>query len=423
MKNKEKPKSYAKSILAILFFIVFVDMIGISIVIPILAPLFINNPTGLLAATTSIHLRTILLGLLIAIYPLAQFFGAPLWGALADRHGRKPILLISLIGTFIGYVVFAIGIITSNIYLLFFSRLLDGFTGGNISIALSSIADISDKKSKAKNFGLVGMAFGLGFIIGPFIGGRLSDSAFVSWFSFATPIWFAAILSFFNILSLIFLYKETIRKKVHTPVNLATGPKNVIRAFKLVNIRVLLIFSFMILFGFNFFTQFFPVYLIDKFSFTQTQIGNLFAYIGLCVAITQGIVIRIATKKFTAQKIISYSAILLSIALILIIALPMKYHLFIILPFTALFFGLTQPTTSALISNASSQDSQGEILGISQSMQSLAQAIPPIIAGFIISIDISLPITIAAESVFLAWVVFMIFYVLKKKREAKFKEI
>ena len=196
MDKANKPKAPLLTI----FLTVFLDMLGVGIVIPVIAPLLLDPSHNMLSVDYTVEARTILLGFLIAAYPLAQFFGAPMLGALSDRFGRKKLLFISLIGTFAGYILFATAILEQNIYLLFFSRLLDGFTGGNISIALSAISDSSDEKSKAKNFGIVGAAFGLGFILGPYIGGKLADPGIVSWFNASTPFWFAAILTAVNLL-------------------------------------------------------------------------------------------------------------------------------------------------------------------------------------------------------------------------------
>ncbi len=408
-----------KDILKPLFFVVFLDLLGVSILIPILGPLFLNTNL-IFPSTISVGYRTILLGLLIAAYPLAQFFGAPLLGALSDRYGRKKILLISLTGTLVGYLLFGLGLIISNLPLLFFSRALDGLTGGNISVALSAIADTSDERSKAKNFGLIGMAFGLGFIMGPFIGGKLADPHVVSWFNFATPLWFAAILSLFNIILVWKRFDETLKTTIESPISLLTGFRNIKRAAEMKSLRTMFFVIFMLSFGFSFFTQFFQVFLIEKFHYSQGDIGDLFAFVGFFIALTQGVITRIAAKYLQPEQVMYFSPVGLAIALPLLLVPSRSANMFFVLPFIALFQGLTYPNSTAVISNLADKKSQGEILGINQSLQSLAMSIPPIIAGFIVSFHMNLPIMVASICTFIAWGIFMGFFTHGKK---KFHEI
>ena len=246
------------SILTI-FFTVFLDLLGLGIIIPILPALFYDPFGGILPLNYTYATRTLLIGLLIAAYPIAQFFGAPILGTLADRLGRKRVLLISLIGTFIGYIIVVIGVLQYNVALLFMGRMIDGFTGGNISIAQSAIADVSDEKTKSRNFGLIGMAFGLGFIIGPYIGGKLSDSTVVSWFTFATPFYLSILLCGVNIVLVVFNFPETFGEQLRRNVKLSvlTGFRNIGKAIKLPNLRTMVIVSFLLTVGFNFFKCFY----------------------------------------------------------------------------------------------------------------------------------------------------------------------
>ncbi|MEI6221869.1 MAG: MFS transporter [bacterium] len=402
-----------------LFITVFIDLLGLGIVIPILSRVLLDPMHGILPFDMVFSTRTLILGFMIACYPIAQFFGAPILGALSDRHGRKKTLIISLIGTLIGYILFAIGIMTQNIFLLFFSRTLDGFTGGNISIALSAIADMSDEKSKAKNFGLIGMAFGLGFIIGPYVGGKLSDPTIVSWFNFATPFWVAAILTFLNIIAVVIRFRETLKTKSNAKISPLTGFKNLYRAFQMPNLRVMFLVVFLLTFGFNFFTQFFQVFLIEKFNFSTSQIGDLFAFMGLWIAITQGGITRPLSKALSSKQILSYSVLLLAITFPFLLLPSQSWMIYLVIPFIAIFQGLTQPNSTAIISNLSTADSQGEILGINQSIQSLGQALPPIIAGFIVSLNINLPTIVAAAATGLAWIIFFFFFRTQKAQLSK----
>ncbi|MCL5730182.1 MAG: MFS transporter [Candidatus Pacearchaeota archaeon] len=411
---------HKKSLLFTLILVVFVDLLGLSIVLPILGPMLVGK-NAILLTSLSNSTRTIILGLLLASYPIMQFFGAPILGALSDRHGRKNILLVTEIGALVGYVIFAIGIMLGNIWIIFASRMLGGFMAGNLAIANSAIADISDKKSRMKNFGLLGMAFGLGFIIGPFLGGNLANPGLVSWFSISTPFWFAAIFSLVNVFLIIGVFKETIKEKIHAEIHPLTGFKNLSKAMKMQNLRTMFIVIFVFMFGFTFYTQFFQVFLIEKFSFNEVMIGNIFAYIGFWVALTQGVLIRPISKKFSPARILTFSLILYPIAL-LFIMLPNNYwHLLYIIPFMAFFVGLTMPSSTAMVSHLASDDSQGEAMGINQSVQSAAQAIPPILAGIVAAIDFNLPIIVASACFFVAWIIFIAFY--RKKKHELFHEV
>ncbi len=403
-----------------IFLTVFIDLIGVGIAIPILAPMFLDQASTLFEPGVGLGERTLLLGVVLSLYPIFQFFGAPILGGLSDRLGRKPILSISIFGTFLGYVLFALGISSGNIWLLIIGRIIDGFTGGNISIAQSVIADSSDPESKTKNFGLIGMAFGLGFIIGPFIGGKLGDSNVVSWFNYSTPFWFAAILSALNLILIHFLFKETLKHKVGKKPDALMGIRNLIKAAQMPNLRVVFFVVFLMMFGFTFFTQFFQVYLIERFGFTQSQIGDLFAMMGICVAITQGVMTRFIAKRYSPAKVLRYTLIALSIAVGTYIMVTDASQIYYIIPFVALFNGITHPNLTALVSNMADSKSQGEVLGINQSIIAVAWAIPPIISGFISAIDVKLPIMVGSVIMFVSWGVFILFY--KDEEKRKFHE-
>ncbi|HSD12193.1 MAG TPA: MFS transporter, partial [Patescibacteria group bacterium] len=385
--------------IAPVIFTVFIDLLGFGIVIPILAPLFLDRGIGILPPETPFGTRTAVLGALISIFSIMQFFGAPVFGALSDRFGRKPMLLLALAGTFVGYLCFAWGITVRHLGLLFFGRALDGFMGGSISIANSAIADVSDAASKPRNFGLVGMAFGLGFILGPFIGGKLGDPSVVPWFTYATPFWFAAGLTMVNILLVAARFTETNANRRHTPVSAFTGFRNLAKAFRMKNLRTLLLTVFLLGFGFNFFTQFFQVFMVEKFHYAQSQIGDIFAYIGLWVVFTQGALTGRLAKRHPPARILEYSMLALGLALPLLLLPRRPSVLYAILPLIAISNGLTMPNTTSLVSGAAGPESQGEVMGLQQSIQAVAQAAPPLISGFIVALHVNLPIMISSLSV------------------------
>lgn len=415
------PKFRKRNTLLPIFLTIFIDLLGFGMVIPVFALLFLDPTHGILPNDFSFATKALILGFLTASYPIAQFFGAPILGALSDRLGRKKVLVFSLLGTAVGYILFAIGIWQKNIPLIFASRMLDGFTGGNFSVATSAIADISSGKDKVKNFGLVGVAFGLGFILGPVVGGRLSDASLVSWFDFSTPFLFAGLLATINTIFVYFWFKETLHTKIDTRVSWLTGFHNLKRAFELKDMRVILLTVFLLACGFNIFAQFFQVYLIDKFQLDQVQIGNIFAYLGLWIAISQGLIIRPLAAWFSAKKILSISLLIMAVSLPAVLMPDKVWVLFVTLPFLAVFYGLTQPSSTTIVSDLTTEDSQGEVMGINQSIQAVTQAIPPIVAGVVASIDVQLPIIVGGISVFLGWLIFT--FMFKPTKKEQFTEV
>ncbi len=400
--------------------IVFLVMMGLTIVIPILPSLLLDLRSGILPVPGLDTLtpeeidkieqeRNIILGWLIAVYPLAQFVGAPILGTMSDVYGRKKILNISLIGTLIGFILFIVGILSGSLIYLFIGRIIDGFTGGNVSIVFSAISDISKPEEKSKNFGLVSMAFGLGFIIGPFLGGVLSDPSIHSSFSYVTPFYLTTILTVLNIIAIHLFFKETYKG---TPESIKRfkiyqGVENLVLAFRYKDLRILFTVFFFYAFGFNFFTQFFQVFLIHKFDYTQVQIGNTFGWIGVFIIITQAFINRYLSVRYPASRLVSFFLLSLSITISALLIPSQSYWMYIILPFMAISQAMVSPNLLSIISSKAGDDRQGEILGVNQSVQSIATAIPPLASGYLINVNIGLPMILGSILVFIAFVVFV----------------
>lgn len=421
--TKKQSRIGSRPLLAI-FVTVFIDLLGVGILIPVF-PQLVNpsSPDFILPDGWTIQQGFILLGWLSASYPLAQFLAAPIMGQLADRYGRKPVLAISIFGTAIGYILFAIALITKNIPLLFASRMLDGVTGGNISVAQAAIADISTAKNRAKNFGLIGMAFGLGFILGPYIGGKLADPSVVSWFSAATPFWFAAGLSLVNVLLVLLFLPETLKEKVKEKLDPTRAIKNVVSAFSKPGLRSIMPTSFLFAAGFAFFTTFFGIVLTQKFGFSAGSTGDYFAYIGLWSALVQGVIVGLVAKKLKDYQVLRISIFIAAICLMLYALVPASsvHWLWLIPPIFSLGYGLTMAFTSALISRISPPELQGQALGINASVVALAQSIPAILTGYIASVNQSLPIAVASAVMASAGVVFWLLF--KPGRDDKYTSL
>ncbi|HHJ49452.1 MAG TPA: MFS transporter [Phaeodactylibacter sp.] len=410
-----KKSESSKAPLGIIFLTVLFDMIGLGIVIPVIPALFFDREAGFFTAAVGDDTISIIYGLLIGSYPLMQFFGAPILGNLSDRYGRKPVLSLSLVGTFIGYFLFAVAIWQQNLPLLFVSRMLPGFMGGNISIVYSALADVSTPEQKAGNFGLVGAAFGIGFIIGPALGGVLADPEVYSGFSYITPFIFTGFLTILNLLLVQWRFPETLKERKRTPVKPWSGLTNLAKAFTYSNLRSIFTVSLLLSLGFAFFTQFFAVYLIQRFQYEQRDIGFLYAWIGLWLVITQGVIVRRLGTRFLSSQLLSVTILLLSFALAALLLPAQSHWFYVINPLIAIFQGITSPNLTAIISNLVGLDRQGEILGIQQSMRSLGTAVPPIIAGWLNALDSRYPVMAAALLVLIAWLVY--FFIFRPSNE------
>lgn len=375
--------------LLVVFLTVLIDMMGIGILFPIM-PLLLGNPGSefyILPGGVSEQHGYLLLGLLTAIFPLMQFLATPILGQLSDKYGRRKILLFSLFGTAIGYALFALAILMKSIPLLFVARAIDGVTGGNISVAQAAIADVTEPKDRAKNFGLIGAAFGLGFIIGPFLGGKISDSSLVSWFNATTPFILAAILAVINMISVYFFLPETLKNARTEAVNIRLGAAfgHIRKSFLMKEVRLLFLVSFLVNGGFAFFTTFFSVYLSHRFGFMQGDIGNFFAEVGIFIVITQAVIVRNMAKAFREDEILRFSILGTAIGIFLYMAPVAGWQVFMVTPYFAAMNGLTMANMRGLVSRSVGPEVQGEILGIDAAVQALAQGIPPVLAGFIAS--------------------------------------
>ncbi len=408
---------------------VFLDMLGIGIIIPVIPALFFEG-SDFFAPDVTREYRSVMYGLLIASYPFMQFFGAPLLGSLSDRYGRKPLLTTSLTGTMLGYMLFAYAIGSGHLFLLFFSRMIPGFLGGNIAIVYSAIADVSDEQDKTKNFGIVGMMFGLGFILGPTLGGIMADETVVSWFNPATPFIFTSLLTFLNVLLVRRNFKETLpamqagsgevipaAEKAISWGSLFKGFRNIATSFRDPKLRIVFTVVLLLSIGFSFYTQFFAVLLIEKFTYSEKDIGFLFGWIGLWLVITQGVFVRKLAARVPAIKAPALSLLSQSLFVGLVLLPAKDFWFYFINPCIAISHGITSPNLTTVVSMQAGKERQGEVMGINQSMLSLGQIIPPVIGGYLNAFSVGLPVLFGAITLLLAWVVYV--FIFRRKTRGK----
>lgn len=419
MVSKIEEKMEGRALPSVIFTI-FLDVLGVGILIPIIPQLLANPASGyyLLPAGWTFKGGLILLGWLLAIYPFMQFLSTPILGQLSDKFGRKKLLGFSIAGTAIGYVLFAIGILTRNIPLLFFSRALDGITGGNLSVAQAVIADVTPAAKRTKNFALIGAAFGLGFVLGPYLGAKLGSPGLSffglfhtpHWFNPATPFWFTAILSSINVLLVIFVLPETHKYMSKAKVKVTKSLNNIITAATYPGLRIIFPSIFLFWAGFTFFQTFFQVLLINKLHFSGSNIGDYFAYVGIWIAFTQAVLTPLIAKRFKPYQVLRVSIIGAGIGLFANLWAHNTTELLLVTPIFAVFLGNTIANSLALVSTSVGPEIQGEVLGINSSVQALAQTIPALMSGYLATIGISTPVIAGAATIIFGGLLFLGIY-------------
>lgn len=387
----------------------FIDYMGIGLVYPLFSSLLFDREFALVPYTASNGLRGFYLGVLLSLMPIIQFFSAPILGNLSDRKGRKRVLILSLAIGSVGYLISVLGIHAQSLFLLIISRILIGLSGGSAAVVQAALADISSEKEKAKNFGLYNMALGAGFTFGPFLGGKLSDPKFLNIGNYAFPFWFSLGAMIINLVLVYLFFKETNEVDKTFEIRFTDGLRNLRKALHMQGIRLLLICAFLFSFGWSFFFEFVPVFLIGQYNFKSPEIGNFYAYSGALYALCCGVLIRPVVNKFSPHSIFFCSLILAGSYVLLFLYIKNSALLWLYVPFLLFLVALVYPTVTAMISNWAGKRMQGETLGVFQSIQSVAFAISPLFSGTLLGTYIYMPVIVGGSSMLFAGTLFGIF--------------
>jgi DHA1 family tetracycline resistance protein-like MFS transporter len=360
-----------RSPLLVIFITIFIDLVGFGIVMPVL-PFYVEG--------TRFNATPRDVGLLFASYSVMQLIFAPILGRLSDKHGRRPVLLVSIIGTGISFLILGFA---TTLWMLFVGRILDGITGGNISTAQAYIADSTTKADRAKGMGLVGAAFGLGFVFGPAIGGVLSH------WGIGVPFFFAAGLAFANAILLYFTLPETVTPDHPARVSAAGGRdwKEVVRSLKQPKLGFVLTIYFLFIVAFSIMTTTFSLFTMFRFGYDAAHTGYLFAYVGIIGAMIQGGLIGKLVRRFGELPLVLIGASLFSLSLFLIPFTGAHTGLLTLLAVGGAFAvgnSLATPSLTSLASKSVSEAEQGVVLGVTQSVASLARAVGPSVQAILI---------------------------------------
>lgn len=379
-KGLEAPPASARSTpgLGPIFLIVFLDILGFSLVLPFLAE----------ESRTTFGTSELTGTLLASIYSLMQFLFVPVWGRISDRVGRRPVLLWSVAATSLGMAGLGFGLLhAQSILWLFVARAASGIATANLGTASAYIADVTKPEERSKGMGLIGMAFGLGFILGPGIGGALSGIS-IGGRTGAVPCFVAASLSVVNLAWTYMGLRESLppEKRARTrrslsPLNLAAARD----AFARPGIAIAILVNFSITLSFTVLDQTFRFFNKDLFAMTPLDTGIVLAFIGIVAAGVQGGLIRPLSKRFSEASLIRTGTAIQALAFAAIAASPSygRPMLYAAGALLALGNGMTQPSVGAFVSKRADPRAQGETLGTNQSASSLARMFGPSLGGWL----------------------------------------
>jgi MFS family permease len=382
-----EPPRGLRSPLAIVFVTVFLDLVGFGIVIPLL-PLYARwfgaGPVGV--------------AWLLAVYSLMQFLFAPWWGRVSDRVGRRPILLLGLFGSAASYLVFGLA---GSFAVLLAARAMAGFTGANIGVAQAYVADVTSPQARARGMGMIGAAFGLGFVLGPAIGGLLSR------YGAAVPFFGAAAVTLANALLAVVRLPESLpperRAQGPAALGLAERVRAVLARGTPRRLRIIFTAVFVATVAFAAMEATFSLWADARWHLTRQGISYVFAYIGVVSVIAQGGVVGRLVPRIGAGRAAVLGIALIATGLATLALAPALPLLFAPLALIAFGHGTASPSLSTLISHQGGPGEQGRLLGVNQSLSALGRVVGPVWGGLALAhVGLSAPFLSAAALAFAA---------------------
>lgn len=390
MTDASPPAAKPRSPLVVLFLVVVIDLIGFGIVLPLL-PRYAKEYAA----------SPVMTGVIMASFSAMQFVFAPFWGRLSDRHGRRPILMVGLFGSVLAYTLFGLA---DSLAVLLISRIAAGFFGATIGAAQAYIADVTDVKERGRGMALIGAAFGLGFVLGPAIGGVTSTpSTLFPWGSHELPGFIAAGLSAFALVLAVFALPEPPRHAARAERSLFD--RSAVRlALATPTVPLILLLQFGATFAFASFESTLSLFTQAQWQYDERHNGYVFTFVGLVLVVAQGGIVRRLMPKVGELKFVVRGTLLMALGLGGLAFASNLPELLLALAVAVLGFAMVTPSLSSLLSRRTPAATQGEVLGLGQSMLSLARILGPLFGNWLFGIAWGLPYVVAAFLLLLATV-------------------
>jgi DHA1 family tetracycline resistance protein-like MFS transporter len=375
-----------------LYLVVFIGFVGYSLMITVFTPLILADDSGLLPQSSSISERTLVLGALLALYPLAQFVGAPILGALSDRFGRRPVLLTSLLASAGCYAAIALALQAQSLPLLMVACLLAGFSEANIAIAQSAIADVSAPAQRSRLFGYVYLSSSLAYVVGPLAGGKLADPSLVSWFGDSTPYWAVALLLLGTLALTAARFRETHVPSPQASLGLARAFANVGAAFAPGRLRPLFLANFALYLAIFGFFRVYPIYLVDHFGMGISRESEFIAWVAVPIVVANLGLVALLSRRLDPRRLTVRFGLALAVCLTAVVIPHPEGALWITLAACSLALAVCLPSMASMISQAVGAEEQGSALGANQSLQVGAEGLSGLAGGGLAAVSTALPL-------------------------------
>lgn len=377
------------------------DSVGFSIVFPVLAPLLLNTNLHFFAADTPVAVRTTVLGILFGTFGIAQFFSTAIIGGLADHYGRYKVLVGTIALSIVGYAIMAVSVYTESLAWMFVGRIVTGCCSGNFSLSQSVTADLTDKKNRSKAFGILTGIGGLGFVAGPWIGGKLANP---EWIHASGAFIFAVVASIINLFVVLFFFEETWKPKaMHIGSNFLTTFKDMRIVFHDKTLRYILTAILVFSIGWAFYLIFSPTFLVQRFELGPDKIGDIFAYMSIVWFFVAMFLNKELIGKFSLANLCCIGMLLGAIGVGLFIAPSTLWPYWIVILIGLPGGALAWINLGALLSSKAPSHMQGRVLGVSGSLWSIGQIVAPLLAGPLAGWNLYSPLFVSSLIIFLAF--------------------
>ena len=362
--------------------------------ITVFTPLFINGHGELVPKQWSLSTRSIVLGVILSLYPLGQFLGSPVLGALSDRFGRARPLNLSLGACIGGYVLIAFSIELEILWLLMVALFLTGIIEANIAIAQSSIADVVKPEDRGRWFGYIYVAVSAAYIVGPLFGGRMTDSNLVSFFGPSTPFWVAAILVIISLACSLLIFRETLPVEKRVAGSLSRSFGNLSRIFTERDVRSLYLSNFLIYLAIFGFFRSYPMFIVDMFNMDISTESEFIAWVAVPIILVNFVLIAPLSRRFSYRTLAIVSGFAMGVLMVVVVAPSQEWMLWITLFVATIPVALSMTSIAAMISSSVGAQRQGRVMGNNQAIQVGAEGLSGLLGGLVAAIAIWLPMVV-----------------------------